>query len=181
MTEDHQHVTVWKGQHLSMVTCGHWEYTTRLTGKPGVGIVAITDAGKLVLVEQYRIPIGRHVVELPAGLTGDIPGAEKEQLLEGAQRELLEETGYSANAWTKLTTGYSSPGLTDESVVLFLAEGLEKVGPGGGDSSETIQVHEVALDCVLPWLAERGQNADLKLLAGLYTLQQYRLTGGKTE
>ena len=173
-----QPITEWTGNYLSMVKRGHWEYVTRHTSKPAVGIVAITAADRVVLVEQFRAPVGHRVVELPAGLAGDIPGAEDEPLLEAAQRELLEETGYSARVWTELVAGYSSPGLTDESIVLFLAEGLEKVGVGGGDSNEAIQVHEVALDCVLPWLAEHGQDADLKLLAGLYAAQQNRLERG---
>ena len=178
MIEGNQTITVWTGHYLSMVMRGRWEYVTRHTGKPAVGIVPVTDAGRVVLVEQYRTPVCQRVVELPAGLAGDLPGAEEESLLQTAKRELLEETGYSAHAWTELATGYSSPGLTDESIVLFLAEGLEKVGPGGGDSNESIQVHEVALDYVLPWLAEHGQKADLKLLAGLYAALQYRLERG---
>jgi ADP-ribose pyrophosphatase len=177
MTENHKPIMVWTGRYLSMAKCDHWEYVTRRTGKPGVGIVAITDADEVVLVEQYRAPVGHRVVELPAGLAGDIPGAEEEPMLEAAKRELLEETGYLARVWMELAAGYSSPGLTDESIVLFLAEGLEKVGPGGGDSNEAIEVHEVPLGCVLPWLAEQGQDADLKLLAGLYAVQQHRLVG----
>jgi len=175
MTENNQPLTVWTGHYLLTRKQGDWEYVTRLTGKPGVGIVAITDAGQVVLVEQYRAPVGDRVVELPAGLAGDLPGAEEESQLEAAQRELLEETGYSARVWTQLAVGYSSPGLTDESIVLFLAESLEKIGSGGGDASESIQVHEVDLDCVLPWLAERGHDADLKLLAGLYAAQRHLL------
>jgi len=178
MIDDHQPATVWAGHYLTMVKRGRWEYVTRRIKKPAVGIVAVTDADRILLVEQYRSPVGHRLVELPAGLAGDIPGAENEPLLEAAQRELLEETGYSASVWTELTTGYSSPGLTDESIVLFLAEGLEKVGPGGGDQNESIEVHEVSWEHVLPWLAEHGQVADLKLLAGLYAAQHYRSERG---
>lgn len=74
----------------------------------------------------------------------------------------------------ELGVGYSSPGLTDESIVLFLAEGLEKQGPGGGDDSEEITVHEIAYEDVATWVANRGCAVDLKLMAGLYLAQQKR-------
>ncbi len=160
--------TVYQGRHLSMLNRGGWEYATRNTARQAVGIVAVTDAGDVVLVEQHRPPAGRTVIELPAGLCGDIAGKEDEPLVEAAKRELLEETGYVASSWTELTSGYSSPGLTDESITLFLAVGLTREGPGGGDASEAIAVHEVPLATVLRWLRERGAMADLKLLAGLF-------------
>src|SRR4030095_4138981 len=103
-----------------------------------------------------------------------IAGAEQESLLDAAKRELLEETGYSASRWSLLTSGYSSPGLTDESIVLLLAEGLTKTGPGGGDLHEAITLHEVPLEGVLSWLTAQGHSADLKLLAGLYAAQHQR-------
>lgn len=161
-----------------MVARGGWEYATRNTARPAVGIVAITDAGDVVLVEQHRPPVGRTVIEIPAGLSGDIAGNENEALLDAAKRELLEETGYAAARWTELLSGYSSPGLTDESVTLFLAEELERKGPGGGDHNEDITVHEVKLHEVLEWLRQRGAAADLKLLAGLYAAIEHRRAEG---
>ena len=168
--------TVHTGRHLTMVARGRWEFVTRNTQRPAVGIVAITDAGEVVLVEQYRPPVDRRVVEIPAGLTGDVGGAENETLLEAAKRELKEETGYAAKRWTQLGGGYSSPGLTDESIVLFLAEGLQRQQRGGGDESEQITVHEVAVENVDQWLNERDAPADLKLFAGLYAAQNYLRT-----
>ncbi len=156
------------GKHISLVARGKWEYATRNTQRPAVGIVAVTDDEKVVLVEQLRPTVNATLMELPAGLAGDIVGAEQEPLLAAAQRELLEETGYTAAYWAELVSGYSSPGLTDEMIVLFLAEGLTKVAAGGGDASESIVVHEVPLLGVIGWLAERGYMADMKLLAGLY-------------
>ncbi len=169
-------VELHKGKHLSLVATGTWEFATRNTSRPAVGIVAITDDGNVVLVEQFRPPVGRTVVELPAGLCGDIAGSENEPLVVAAQRELFEETGYVAIRWTELGVGYSSPGLTDEAIVLFLAEGLQKTGEGGGDDSENITLYEVPLDRVIEWLNDRGAAADLKLLAGLYAAERHLVT-----
>lgn len=169
--------TVYVGRHLSMRDRGGWEYAARNTARPAVGIVAVTDAGDVVLVEQHRPPVNQRVIELPAGLSGDVAGNEHEALLEAAKRELLEETGYVADRWTELMSGYSSPGLTDESITLFLAEGLKREGPGGGDHYEDIAIHEVPLTEVLPWLRRRDAMADLKLLAGLLAAGEHlRLT-----
>lgn len=164
--------SVYKGRHLSMLNRGGWEYATRNVARPAVGIVAVTEVGDVLLVEQHRPPVAERVVELPAGLSGDIAGKEDEPLVEAAKRELLEETGYVARRWTELLTGYSSPGLTDESITLFLAEGLTREGAGGGDESESITVHEVPLGEVLSWLQSKAAVADLKLLAGLYAATQ---------
>jgi ADP-ribose pyrophosphatase len=165
---------LYAGKHVILRGRGRWEYVTRPIQQPAVGIVAITGDERIVLVEQFRPPVGETVIELPAGLTGDVAGLESESLLEAARRELLEETGYRAARWTELTRGYSSPGLTDELIVLFLAEGLTKQDVGGGDSSEDITIHEVPLAEVFDWLAARGAKADLKLLAGIFAAQQRR-------
>ena len=179
MSNDSEPRTMWTGCHLSVLTRGNWEYVSRNTRRPAVGIVAVTDDGKVILVEQRRPPVNCNVIELPAGLAGDIAGAEQESLLEAAKRELLEETGYTASRWTELTSGYSSPGLTDESIVLFLAEGLTKTAVGGGDETEAITIHEIPMNHVLPWLKEHGHSADLKLLAGLYLA--HRQLSGRNE
>jgi ADP-ribose pyrophosphatase len=165
---------VWTGRHLSMLLQGHWEYATRNTKRPAVGVVAVTGEDCLVLVEQFRPPVGRTVIEIPAGLAGDIDGSEDESLLAAARRELLEETGYTAGQWTHLGSGYSSPGLTDEQIELFLAEDLRKVGPGGGDAQESILVHEVPWQQLHQWLEACGARLDLKLLAGIQLAEQQR-------
>jgi len=171
---------VWEGRHLSMADRDGWEYAIRNTRKASVGIVAITDDRRVVLVEQYRPPAEGKVIELPAGLVGDLAGSEEESLVECAKRELLEETGYSAAQWTELTQAYSSPGLTDESIVLFLAEGLTRTGRGGGDARESITVHEVPLVGVVQWLSNRGGRADLKLFAGLHLAEsQLKIRGSE--
>jgi nicotinamidase/pyrazinamidase len=173
-TSDEFHeTTLFAGRHLTLLARGRWEFVTRHVRRPAVGIVALTDDGCVVLVEQYRPPVVERVVELPAGLTGDVAGSEDESLVDSAKRELREETGYEAARWTELCSGYSSPGLTDEMIVLFLAEGLTKRGPGGGDANENITLHEVPRREVLLWLTERGARADLKLLAGLHAAEQH--------
>lgn len=174
MSETSEPSPLFVGRYISVWSRGKWEYVTRKIRRPAVGIVAVTDDDRVVLVEQFRPPADEYVVELPAGLTGDVAGAESESLVEAAKRELLEETGYEAARWTELTRGYSSPGLTDEQTALFLAESLVKRGAGGGVDGEGIVIHEVPINGVLAWLAERGAKADLKLLAGLYAVQELR-------
>ncbi len=164
--------TVWQGKHIHIKRQGTWEFVSRNTQRPAVGIVAIHDDGRVVLVEQYRPPVGASLIELPAGLAGDVVGAEDEALLLAAQRELAEETGYTAAHWQQLLSGYSSPGLTDESICFFLARGLSKTSDGGGVDGESIQLHEIPIDEVLHWLSSRHHAVDIKLLAGLFAAQQ---------
>jgi ADP-ribose pyrophosphatase len=181
MSENTEPKTLFVGRHISVWARGKWEFVTRNRRRPAVGIVAVTDDDRVVLVEQFRPPAEERVIELPAGLTGDVADAEDESLVTAAKRELFEETGYEAARWTELTCGYSSPGLTDEQTALFLAEGLVKRGEGGGVDDEGIVIHEVPINGILPWLAARGAKADLKLLAGLYAVQELRkdLAGGR--
>ncbi len=96
---------------------------------------------------------------------------DSETMLAAAQRELEEETGYTAREWHRLPTAYASPGLTDEAITFFLARGLTRVGAGGGVESESIRIHEVALDEIPAWLevaARQHRHADMKIFAGLY-------------
>jgi ADP-ribose pyrophosphatase len=174
MRENDGEQIVYEGRYLSMAVRDGWEFATRKNRSPAVGIVAITDDDRVLLVEQHRPPVGRSVIELPAGLSGDVVGAEGESLVEAAKRELWEETGYRAESWVELGLYYSSPGLTDESIVLFLADSLRKEGEAGGDETESITVHEVPFAGVLAWLELRGVAADLKTLAGLHAARCYR-------
>ena len=100
---------------------------------------------------------------VPGSIAGSGP-ASRSAALPARPRE--------AARWTELACGYSSPGLTDEAITLFLAEGLTRVAPGGGDDSEEIILHEVPLDGVLEWLRQQCAIADLKLLAGLYAASE---------
>ena len=160
-----------EGKFTRLVAKGHWEWVERVNVSGGVVILPITADRQVVLVRQYRIPVRAPVLELPAGLAGDNPGAAGEALIEAARRELLEETGYTGQRWRWLLEGPSSAGLTNESFHLFLAEDARKVAPGGGDASEEIDVVVAPLDGIDDWLAaERraGLVIDPKIYMGLY-------------
>ena len=91
---------------------------------PGaVAVLAVDDTGQVLLIRQYRHPVGRQLWEIPAGLR-DVPG---EPLVETAQRELLEEAGYIAADWHVLTDIFTSPGFSNERLRIFLAMNLTHV------------------------------------------------------
>jgi ADP-ribose pyrophosphatase len=162
--------TLYQGKYLRLLRSGTWEFVKRNNVCGIVGIVAVTDARELILVEQFRAPVNARVIELPAGLAGDLADAPVEDLALAAKRELLEETGYEASGMTLLAEGPVSAGLSDEVITLFRATGLTKHDDGGGDESENITVHHVPLDGIDAWLAEQrkaGKLIDLKLYAGL--------------
>ena len=124
------------------------------------------DDGHVMLVEQYRVPLGRACLELPAGLVGDEKRARAAEA--SAARELEEETGYRAAHVTSLGTFYASPGMVSECFTLVRAEGLTKVSDGGGTADENITVHRVPLADIADFVAERraaGSAIDVKLLA----------------
>jgi ADP-ribose pyrophosphatase len=171
--------TLAAGRFLTLVRKSGWEYATRRGATGVVGLVAVTRDGRLVLTEQFRIPVGRPVIELPAGLAGDVEGEERESLATAARRELLEETGYEAGRLEFLFEGPSSAGLTDEVISIFLAADLVKTGKGGGDATETIVVHEVPVAELLEWLAAKikgGAMIDPKVYSALYFA--HRTVGG---
>ncbi len=159
------------GRFLRLVSVGGWEYVERTNAAAVIGIVAVTDEGRLLLVEQFRPAIGAHVIELPAGLVGDISGSEAEEMETAVVRELEEETGYRPHGVRRLSAGPSSPGLTSEVLHLYWAEGLTRVGPGGGDGDERITVHELPLPSVPQWLEHRaaaGTMVDFKVYTALW-------------
>ena len=163
--------TVFEGKHLSLCRRGTWEYASRRNVSGVAGIVGVTDDGRLLLVEQYRPALDRSVIELPAGLAGDHPGAEDEQTITAARRELEEETGYTCRDMTPLATGAASAGLCDEIISLFHATGLSKVHDGPMDASENITLHEVAVNDVPAFLQRQqsaGKQVDLKVYCALY-------------
>lgn len=150
-----EHRVLASGRFLELVEDRGWEYVRRPTVSGAVAVVATTDDGEIVLVEQPRIPVRRRTIELPAGLVGDLPAAAAEPLEDAAARELEEETGFRAARWHRLYDVPLSVGTSPELLTLFRATGLVRVGPGGGDHTEDITVHLVPLHAVAAFLAEK--------------------------
>lgn len=164
-----------EAEYLRIVRRGTWEFAERSNISGIVAIVAVTAKRELVLIEQYRPPVDGRVIELPAGLVGDVSGQEEESFETAAERELLEETGYEAKELIRLFNGPPSPGMTSEDVTFFLAMNVEKVADGGGDESEEITVHVVPIEDVPKWLVaqmEAGRQVDLKVYVGLFAAQE---------
>ena len=160
-----------EGRYLRVLSRDGWEWVERTNTSGAVVIAAVTAERQLVLIEQYRIPLDRRVIELPAGLVGDLAECKEEGLAEAARRELLEETGYEAKDIDYLFDGPSSSGLASEVFTLVLAKDVRTVGPGGGDGTEDIQVHVVPLDEVEAWLTSKRREGYLispKIYAALY-------------
>ncbi|HEX5221020.1 MAG TPA: NUDIX hydrolase [Verrucomicrobiae bacterium] len=170
--------TLYTGKFLALIKEGRWEYAHRMNATGAAIIAAVTEDRKLLLVEQYRIPVHARTIELPAGIIGDEPGNGNEEHAEAARRELEEETGYRAEHMEALTHGPASSGLTSETVTFFLATKLSRVGKGGGVAHEDITVHEVPLSEVHDWLerkAKAGVLIDPKVYAGLYFIQRVKI------
>lgn len=157
--------TVWQGRFLAAKTRGRWEYVGRARGIRAAVILAIDEDGRVILVDQYRVPLGRRCLELPAGLIGDEEDGESLEV--AAARELEEETGYRAGRIEPLGEFWSSPGMVSESFTLVRAHGLTRVGDGGGTADEGIIVHRVPLAEVPAYVAARraeGMAVDVKIL-----------------
>lgn len=155
---------VWQGKFITAKRRGKWEYVGRARGIRAAVILAVED-GYVLLVEQYRVPLGKNCIELPAGLIGD--DSEGEDPLDAAGRELEEETGYRASTLENLGEYYSSPGMVSEAFTLVRAHGLTKVGEGGGVEGENITVHRVTLDQMVDFIAAKraeGCGVDVRLL-----------------
>jgi ADP-ribose pyrophosphatase len=159
---------MWTGRFITAKKRGKWEYVGRARGIHAAVILAIDegpDGLHVLLVDQYRVPLGRRCIELPAGLVGDEDEGEDASI--AAARELEEETGFRAARLESLGQFYSSPGMVSESFTLFRAHDLQKAGAGGGVDGEDIQVHRIALatlpDQIAAW-RQQGYAMDVKLL-----------------
>lgn len=173
--------TLWKGSFMSAVEITYrdargkvrtWEALERVGIGGIVVMVAVTPGGAVLLEKQFRPPLGRTVIELPAGLVD--PG---ESMEEAAKRELIEETGWRAKELRFLAEGPISTGASTEVLRAFLCTGLEHVGKAGGDDNEIIEVIEVPLAGAQEFLRKaqmEGTLADLKVY-GLLELARKEL------
>lgn len=169
--------TLHEGDYLRLQRFHHWEFVERVNARGAVVIVAVTPNDELLVVEQPRPALRGPVLELPAGLVGDIAGEEDEALAVAAARELEEETGWRPARLEYMTGGPPSAGLSGETLWFYRAYDLERISDGGGDDNEDITVHAVGLDTVDAWLAERergGQVVDPKIYTGLYFIRRER-------
>ncbi|MEX2215675.1 MAG: NUDIX hydrolase [Phycisphaeraceae bacterium] len=168
--------TLHQGRFIRLLKQGRWEFADRVKTSGIVMLVPVTRENKLLLIEQFRPPVGKRVIELPAGLAGDIEGSEDEALTVAAKRELEEETGYTASRMKRVAAGPPSAGMVTEIITIYLATGLKKISAGGGDGHEDITVHEVPLSRVCSWLKRKEREGcliDLKLWAGLYFAERH--------
>ncbi|QDP20064.1 NUDIX hydrolase [Sphingomonas xanthus] len=157
-------VVEWEGKYIRVVREGRWEYVERCGGVHAVVILAEYQ-GKMVLVEQHRVPLGRRCLELPAGLVGDEDSSAGVE--DTAIKELEEETGFTAAKVEELGQFHSSPGMVAEGFTLVRASGLSRVGEGGGTEHEDIEVHLVPKGEVGGFVAAKrseGCAIDVKLL-----------------
>ena len=157
-------VVEWVGKYVRVVRDGTWEYVERCGGVHAAVILAEHD-GQVVLIEQMRVPLGRKCLERPAGLVGDEdPNAGVEDT---AIKELEEETGFTADRIDIVGEFFSSPGMVAEGFTLVRAHGLRRIGEGGGNEHEEIEVHLVSRSDI-PAFVERkrseGCAIDVKLL-----------------
>lgn len=160
---------VWQGRFITTKVRGKWEYVSRARGIKAAVILALDD-DHVLLVEQFRVPLGCPCLELPAGLIGD--ETEGEAMEVAAARELEEETGYRPGRIEMLGEFHSSPGMVSESFYFVRAHDLVRTGDGGGVEGENITVHRVKLSELRTFMAtKRGEgcamDAKLLLLLGL--------------
>jgi ADP-ribose pyrophosphatase len=155
---------MWSGKFVRAIRRGKWEYASRVGGINAVVILAEHD-GKVILVEQPRVPTECRCIELPAGLVGDQePDATPEST---AVKELEEETGFTCERVERLGEFYASPGMVAESFILVRAHGVRRIGEGGGDENEDIIVHLVPRAEIPNFIEQKraeGYGVDVKLL-----------------
>ena len=153
-----------EGKFVRLLKRGKWEYASRTRDIGAVVIIAEYE-GKIVLVDQPRVGPDCRCVELPAGLVGhEDPDISVEAT---AINELEEETGFTGDRVEKLGEFFASPGMLSESFSLVRVHGVRKIGEGGGDENEDINVHLVARADIPNFLEQKraeGFGIDVKLL-----------------
>lgn len=130
-----------------------WEMVTRRTAAGIVACLPVTEAGEAVFLAQWRVPLGRRVIEIVAGIVerGEAPE-------EALPRELSEEAGLVAKRFRKLADFTTSAGLTDEVIATYVAEGCspDPAARHSGEAAEVIEVFHVPLERAWDWLRERA-------------------------
>ncbi len=176
--------TVYEGRVIRLVKDtvampGGGDSVREVVQHPGaVAVVAVDDAGHVVLLRQYRHPVGGYLWELPAGLRD----ADGEAPLTTAQRELAEEALLSAQRWSLLTTTFSTPGFCDEMVLVYLAEGLTDVARPEGFTVEHEELDMTVERVPLAEAVQRvfdGRIRNSAAVIGLLAAAQHR-AGGTT-
>ena len=156
--------TMCEGRYVRLLKRGKWEYASRANDISAVVILAEFE-GKMILIDQPRVPLGARCVELPAGLVGDEdPNATVEAT---ALKELEEETGFTAERIERLGDFHASPGMLSDCFTLVRAHGVRRIGEGGGDDNEDIVVHLVAradIPNFVEQMRAEGFAIDVKLL-----------------
>jgi len=175
--------TVYEGSFLRLVLTTYldasgisreWESVERIHCKGISAIVPVTNNEEFILIRQFRPPVNHYVIEFPAGLND-----KGESLENAARRELLEETGYSAQEMLFLADGPMASGSSGEILTVFLAKGLEYKGIGKRDETEDIDVLKIPIteiEAELHRLQSAGNLIDLKIF-GFIELAKKKLTG----
>ena len=155
---------MWAGKFIRALRRGKWEYASR-TDEIGAVVILAEHEGKVILVEQPRVPPDCRCIELPAGLVGD---HDRDATVEStAVKELEEETGFTCDRVERLADYYSSPGMVAEGFTLVRAHGVRRIGDGGGDENEDIRVHLVPRADIPNFIEQKraeGYGIDVKLL-----------------
>ena len=153
--------TIFEGKHVVVRERDGWEFVERKKATEAVAVIAVTDAGEVVLTEQYRRPVDARVIDWVAGLLDSSKDVEAI-----ARQELEEEAGFTCETIERLASGPTSPGITSEIVHLVRARGLRRTGAGGGVGGEQITVHLVPQHELADWLRGKeseGALVDLKV------------------
>ncbi len=144
-----------------------FEIKRAIVHHPGSAVVLVVDERKKVLlVQQYRLPAGKQLWELPAGKID--PG---ENALQAAKRELAEETGYKAKSWKKLASFWASPGFLAEKMTIYLATELQAgvAAPMGDERIEARWFSSKEMDALI----QEGKMEDGKTMIGYLTWKRF--------
>ena len=179
------------GKYIRLVVEDNWEYVERVGNMEAAIIVPVfvdvtypigdPRRNKIVIIQEYRVPLKQNCYGLPAGLVGD--HESNEDPLIAAHRELEEETGYKAGQMRYLMSGPPSSGLSNEKLHFYLADKLVKVSDEVGVGGEQITVHLVQIDEAYEWLmnvVDDNNVVDPKVFLGLYFANKYQVEPGNT-